>query len=99
MDEIRRLTDPLQLPSTEPDSGASNTDDSRLPILPVGKHPENDRLMADHDSGGWPQRGRNAAIQKFRKAFALHLCGDQHLGTTSHYGVDSFGDGVYAVCT
>ena len=29
----------------------------------------------------------------------MHLSGDQHLGTTSHYGMDEFRDGVYAVCT
>jgi hypothetical protein len=55
--------------------------------------------VADHDSGGWPQQGRNRAIRKCCKAFAAHLSGDQHLGSTSHYGVDEFRDGVYSVST
>jgi len=73
--------------------------DPKLPILPVGEYPPDDWMMADHDSGGWPQHGRNDAIRKWRKAFAMHLSGDQHLGSTSHYGVDDFRDGVYEVCT
>ncbi len=56
-------------------------------------------MVADHDSGGWPQHGRDAAILKCRKGFAAHLCGDQHLGSTSHYGVTEFRDSVYSVCT
>lgn len=81
-------------------TGDPNDDlDPKLPILSVGEYPANDWMMADHDSDGWPQTGRNAAIRKWCKGFAIHLSGDQHLGTTSHYGVDDFRDGVYAVCT
>lgn len=65
----------------------------------MGVYLEHDHLVADHDSGAWPQHGRDAAILKWRKAFAPHLCGDQHLGTTSHYGVKEFRDGVYSFCT
>lgn len=78
-----------------------NTDDYELQnaIPPVGVYLEGDHMVADYDSGAWPQHGRDAAILKWRKGFAAHLCGDQHLGTTSHYGVDRFRDGVYSVCT
>ncbi len=58
-----------------------------------------DHLVADHDFAGWPQHGRDAAIRKWRKGFAAHLNGDQHLGSTCQYGVDDFRDGVYSVCT
>ncbi|HET7102411.1 MAG TPA: alkaline phosphatase D family protein, partial [Terriglobia bacterium] len=84
---------------TTPTGNPDDNIDPKLPILPVGEHPPNDWMMADHDSDGWPQTGRNDAIRKWRKGFALHLSGDQHLGTTSHYGTDEFRDGVYAVCT
>ena len=84
---------------TTPTGNPDDNIDPRLPILPVGEYAPNDWTMADHDSDGWPQHGRNDGIRKWRKAFAMHLSGDQHLGTTSHYGVDDFRDGVYAVCT
>ncbi len=84
---------------TTPTGNPDDNIDPKLPILPVGEHPPNDWMMADHDSDGWPQTGRNDAIRKWRKGFAMHLSGDQHLGTTSHYGTDEFRDGVYAVCT
>jgi phosphodiesterase/alkaline phosphatase D-like protein len=85
--------------ATEPRGGTNDDIDPKLPILPIGEYPPDDWMMADHDSGGWPQHGRNDAIRKWRKAFAMHLSGDQHIGTTSHYGIDDFRDGVCAVCT
>ena len=84
---------------TTPTGDPNDSLNPELPILPVGQYPANDWMVSDHDSGGWPQHGRNDAIRKWRKAFAMHLSGDQHLGTTSHYGVESFRDGVCAVCT
>ncbi len=56
------------------------------------------RLHADLDSNGWPQTGRNKAIDAMRKCFAIHLAGDQHLGTIFHHGVDEFRDGCYSFC-
>ncbi|HET9177241.1 MAG TPA: twin-arginine translocation signal domain-containing protein [Terriglobia bacterium] len=84
---------------TTPTGDPNDNLDPKLPILPVGEYPPNDWMMADHDSGGWPQHGRDDAIRKWRKGFAIHVSGDQHLGTTSHYGIDGFRDGVYDVCT
>ncbi len=51
------------------------------------------------DSNGWPQSGRNKAIKTIRKGFAIHLSGDQHLGSTIRYGVDDWNDSGYALCT
>jgi hypothetical protein len=57
--------------------------------------PDN-RLLADLDSNGWPQSGRNEALREIRRARAIHLCGDQHLAVTVKHGIDEHGDGPYA---
>ena len=36
-------------------------------------------LRADYDANGWPQTPRNDALREIRKAFAVHIAGDQHL--------------------
>ena len=54
------------------------------------------RLLADLDSNGWPQSGRNEALREIRRARAIHLCGDQHLAVTVKHGIDEHGDGPYA---
>ena len=56
--------------------------------------PDN-RLIADLDCNGWPQRGRNEALREIRRARAVHLCGDQHLAATVKHGIDEYGDGPY----
>ena len=56
-----------------------------------------DKFVSDFDSNGWPQSGRNRAISKFRKAFATHIAGDQHLGSTLQYGIDNWRDAGYAI--
>jgi hypothetical protein len=56
------------------------------------------RLHADLDSNGWPQTGRNKAIDALRKCFAVHYAGDQHLGTIFQHGVDTWGDAGYSFC-
>lgn len=84
---------------TEPKGVYNDSEDPREAIPPIGVYLSGDHMVADHDSGGWPQGGRNAAILKWRKGFAPHLSGDQHLGSTSHYGTEAFRDGVYSVCT
>lgn len=56
-----------------------------------------DRFVTDFDSNGWPQTGRDKAISKFRKAFATHIAGDQHLASTVHYGIDNWGDAGFAI--
>lgn len=54
--------------------------------------------MADLDSNGWPQRGRNQALAEIRKAFAFHIAGDQHLGTVIHHGIDDWDDAGWSFC-
>jgi hypothetical protein len=70
----------------------------RLPILKRGEYPEDDQPVADMDSNGWPPSGRNRALRILRKAFAVHLAGDQHLGSTVQYGLEDWGDASYALC-
>ncbi len=57
---------------------------------------ESNRLLADLDSNAWPQTGRNNALQEIRRAWAPHLCGDQHLSVAVKHGIDEHGDGPYA---
>ncbi|MGD9029142.1 MAG: metallophosphoesterase family protein [Anaerolineae bacterium] len=58
--------------------------------------PTRQRLEADLDTNGWPQRGRERALREMRKGFALHINGDQHLATASHQGVDDWGDAAFS---
>ncbi len=58
----------------------------------------NNRLHADLDSNGWPQTGRNKALAAIRKAFAVHIAGDQHLATIIHHGIDDWNDACYSLC-
>ena len=53
-------------------------------------------LHADLDSNGWPQTQRNIALTHIRRAWAPHLCGDQHLGTTFQHGIENWNDGPYS---
>lgn len=52
----------------------------------------NGRLTADLDSNGWPQSGRNRALKSIRRAHAMMIHGDQHVGTLTHQGVDDWND-------
>lgn len=56
------------------------------------------RLLADMDSNGWPQTGRNKALRAIRKCFGFMLCGDQHLAMVLRHGVDDWNDSGYSFC-
>ena len=71
----------------------------KLPRYRKDGYPEDDRPVADFDSNGWPQNKRNKALRTIRKAFALHFAGDQHLGSTGAYGVDTHGDAGYWIAS
>lgn len=70
----------------------------RLERLPPGVFPRDDKLVADADSNGWPQSGRNRALREMRRGFAFHIAGDQHLGSFVHYGIDDWDDAGYGFC-
>ncbi len=84
--------------ATLPPDAASGAVLPSLPIQPPEVYPEGFKLAADADSNGWPQSGRARALREMRKAFALHVAGDQHLASTIQYGVDDWGDAGYALC-
>ncbi len=70
----------------------------RLRVNAPGEYPENEWPVQDHDSNGWPQSGRNRAVRLLRKAFAFHIAGDQHLGSSLQYGVEGWNDASWAIC-
>jgi hypothetical protein len=77
----------------------SLTDDV-VPFMEIpdsGNYLSGDRLATDFDSNGWPQAERDKALRIFRKAFALHVAGDQHLGSTVQYGIEGFRDAGFAI--
>ena len=55
-------------------------------------------LVADLDSNGWPQSGRNRALAELRRGFACHIAGDQHLATVVHHGIDVHRDAIWSFC-
>jgi alkaline phosphatase D len=55
-------------------------------------------LIADLDSNGWPQAGRNKALDVIRRGHALMYAGDQHLASIVHHGIDQFGDAGVSFC-
>ncbi len=80
---------------------ATAKSDGVVPSLVIpepGEYPADDRRVADADSNGWPQTGRNRAVGELRRAFALHVAGDQHLASLVRYGVEDFDDGGWALC-
>ncbi|MCL4694723.1 MAG: alkaline phosphatase D family protein, partial [Candidatus Hydrogenedentes bacterium] len=84
--------------STLPRDFDSDKGTPGLPPVPRDHLSDDYKLIADADSNGWPQTGRNAAVRALRKANAFHLCGDQHLGIVVRYGVDDWNDAGYAFC-
>jgi len=54
------------------------------------------RLHADLDSNGWPQSGRNRALELIRQARAVHIAGDQHIATLIRHGLREHRDGPWA---
>ena len=55
-------------------------------------------VYADLDSNGWPQAGRNKALDAMRRGFAFHLAGDQHLPSIVHHGIETWNDAGYSFC-
>ena len=55
----------------------------------------NNRLLADLDCNGWPQTGRRLALAAIRRAWAPHICGDQHLAVVVQHGIENYRDGPF----
>jgi len=84
--------------ATLPKGSRADEITTKLPILPVGEYAPGEAPVQDHDSNGWPQTPRTRALRLMQKAGALHIAGDQHLGSTIQYGINGFRDGPYAIC-
>ncbi|MEM7146619.1 MAG: alkaline phosphatase D family protein [Verrucomicrobiota bacterium] len=55
-------------------------------------------LIADLDSNGWPQTGRNRALDEIRKGFGFMYAGDQHLASIVHHGINEDRDAGISFC-
>lgn len=72
--------------------------DSVVPSLErprPGEYPEDDIPKLDYDSNGWPQTKRDSAVGWITRAGAVHVTGDQHLGSTGQYGREKFNDSAW----
>ena len=49
-------------------------------------------LVGDMDSGGWPKKGRDTALEIIRKGFVFHISGDQHVPSLVQYGIKNYRD-------
>jgi len=69
---------------------------SQSPFGNLATHHSGTYLIADLDSNGWPQSGRNRALKILRSARSVHIAGDQHLATLIQHGITQHGDAVYS---
>ncbi len=53
-------------------------------------------LERDFDTNGWPQTGRNKALEVIRKSYSCMIAGDTHLGSVIHHGICEWGDAGYS---
>lgn len=89
------FTNLATLPQTALDDSVTQS----LAVMPLGGYAPNEKVTMDHDSNAWPQTARTRALRLIRRCLAVHIAGDQHLGSTVQYGVDDFADGPTALCT
>jgi hypothetical protein len=84
--------------STYPKDFKTDAGTPQLEPLPAGVIPEGYEPAMDMDSNGWPQTGRNKALQELRRGFAFMIGGDQHLGSIVHHGIDDWDDAGFSLC-
>jgi len=84
--------------ATLPPPADSDKVTPRLRIMKPGEYAEGEHPVADHDSNGWPRRARDRAVAAMRQGLAVHIAGDQHLGSTIQYGLDDWNDAGFALC-
>ncbi|MDE0104010.1 MAG: alkaline phosphatase D family protein [Bryobacterales bacterium] len=83
---------------TLPAGATTDAITGQLRVNAPGEYPDGEEPVQDHDSNGWPQSGRNRALRLLRKASAVHIAGDQHLGSTVQYGIEDWNDASWAIC-
>jgi hypothetical protein len=86
---------PLMALQTIPEDAFTDDVVPGLKRMKPGEYPANDIPKLDYDSNGWPQSKRDLAVDLITRAGALHVTGDQHLGSTGQYGVAAFNDSAW----
>jgi hypothetical protein len=84
--------------ATLPRSSRGDEVTPKLRVMRPDEYCEDEAPVADHDSNGWPQTPRNQALRAMRRARAVHISGDQHLGSTIQYGIENWNDASWAIC-
>jgi alkaline phosphatase D len=84
---------------TLPAAVQSNADVIPMAVLKPGQYPPDDQAKPDFSTNAWPQAKRKLALELMKKAGALHVTGDQHLGSTGQYGLSSHRDGPWWIST
>ena len=84
--------------ATLPKGTTTDAVTGQLRVNAPGEYAPNEAPVQDHDSNAWPQSGRDRAVRLLRKALAVHIAGDQHLGSTLQYGTDKWNDASWAIC-
>ncbi len=90
---------PFCAPQTLPRSMTSDAGVPDLEVLPPGGYALDDVPKADFDTNGWPGAARLRALKLLAQAKAVHITGDQHLGSTGQYGLATWGDGPWWIST
>jgi hypothetical protein len=59
----------------------------------------NDYLYGDMDSGGWPKKARDRALDILRRGYVFQIAGDQHLPSITQYGIENYRDAGWCFVT
>ena len=80
---------------TQPGAAQTAADASALHVLKPADYPPDDQPKPDFESNGWPQAKRLRALDLMKQAGALHVTGDQDLGSSGQYGLTAHRDGPW----
>lgn len=86
---------PFCAPQTLPVATTSDADVPGLEVYPPGGYAPDDEPKPDFDTNGWPREARATALKLLADAHAVHITGDQHLGSTGQYGLEEWRDGPW----
>jgi hypothetical protein len=86
---------PFCAPQTLPGDAVDDSGVGDMKVYAEGEYPPDDEPKPDFDTNAWPQAPRLKALGMLKAAHAVHLTGDQHLGSTGQYGVEAWNDGPW----
>ena len=84
---------------SQPRDSQSDADGHDLHVLKPGDYPPDDQPKPDFESNGWPLAKRKLALTLMKKAGALHVTGDQDLGSSGQYGLATYRDGPWWIAS